>query len=169
MGDAPRKRPCRLVAARSNLRSCQAAACERVRFDGGLSRQSDLHVSMEAHLPDTALARDKITIRLHPADNVVVALRRLPAGTVLSGNITTTEPVPFGHKVAVAPIAPGDAVRKYGQVIGVATQPVPVGAHVHVHNLVMSDLRADAEVPDFWRRNEEPRSFRGYRRKDGRA
>ena len=124
---------------------------------------------MEAHLPDTALARDKATIRLHPADNVVVALRRLPAGTVLSGNVTTNEPVPFGHKVAVAPIAPGEAVRKYGQVIGVATQPVPVGAHVHVHNLVMSDQRADAEVPDFWRRNEESRSFRGYRRKDGRA
>src|SRR5213079_2553928 len=54
-------------------------------------------------------------------------------------------------------------------VIGVATQPIPAGAHVHVHNLVMSEQRADAEAPDFWRRNEEPRSFLGYRRKDGRA
>ena len=33
----------------------------------------------------------------------------------------------------------------------------------------MSEQRAEAEVPDFWRRNEEPRTFRGYRRKDGRA
>ena len=61
--------------------------------------------------------------RLHPADNVVVAVRRLPAGTILPGNVTTSEPVPFGHKVAIAAIAPGEAVRKYGQVIGVATQP----------------------------------------------
>src|SRR5205809_330470 len=45
---------------------------------------------MEAHLPDTALAHDKATIRLHPADNVVVALRRLPAGTVLSGGVITS-------------------------------------------------------------------------------
>ena len=124
---------------------------------------------MEARLSDTVLTRDKTAIRLHPADNVVVAVRRLPAGTVLPGDVTTREPVPFGHKVATAAIAPGSAVRKYGQVIGVATEPIPAGAHVHVHNLVMSEQRADAEVPDFWRRNEEPRTFRGYRRKDGRA
>jgi altronate hydrolase len=124
---------------------------------------------MEARLSDTGLTRDKTAIRLHPADNVVVAVRRLPAGTVLPGGVTTREPVPFGHKVATAAIAPGNAVRKYGQVIGVATQPIFAGAHVHVHNLVMSEQRADAEVPDFWRRNEEPRTFRGYRRKDGRA
>ena len=120
-------------------------------------------------MSDTVLTRDKTAIRLHPADNVVVAVRRLPAGTVLPGDVTTREPVPFGHKVATAAIAPGNAVRKYGQVIGVATQPIFAGAHVHVHNLVMSEQRADAEVPDFWRRNEEPRTFRGYRRKDGRA
>jgi len=43
--------------------------------------------------------------------------------------------VPFGHKVAVRDIAAGDAVRKYGQKIGVATHAIAAGSHVHVHNL----------------------------------
>ena len=112
---------------------------------------------------------DGAAIRLHPADNVTVAVRKLPAGTLLPDNVATRETIPSGHKIAMAPIAPGEAVRKYGQVIGVATQPIAEGAHVHVHNLVMSDQRADAELHEGWRRNEPPRSFRGYRRKDGRA
>jgi altronate hydrolase len=108
-------------------------------------------------------------IRLHPADNVAVAVCKLPAGTVLPNNVIAREPVPSGHKIAIAPIAPAEAVRKYGQVIGVATQAIPEGAHVHVHNLVMSEQRAEADVQEGWRRNERPRGFRGYRRKNGRA
>src|SRR6516162_6963401 len=111
-------------------------------------------LSTEACLPDTVLTRDAIAIRLHPADNVAVAVRKLPAGATLPGSIITREPVPSGHKVAVTAIAPGEAVRKYGQVIGVATQPIAAGGHVHVHNLVMSEQRSDAEVADIWRRNE---------------
>lgn len=42
--------------------------------------------------------------------------------------------IPFGHKVAVAPIAAGAAVIKYGHVIGHATADIPQGGHVHVHN-----------------------------------
>jgi len=108
-------------------------------------------------------------IRLHPADNVAVAVRRLPAGAAVANDVAAREPIPSGHKVAVAPIAAGEAVRRYGQVIGAATQPIPAGAHVHVHNLVMSQLRADPELREGWRRNEPPRSFWGYRRQNGRA
>jgi altronate hydrolase len=108
-------------------------------------------------------------IRLHPADNVAVAVRRLPAGAAVANDVAAREPIPSGHKVAVAPIAAGEAVRRYGQVIGAATQPIPAGAHVHVHNLVMSQLRAEPELREGWRRNEPPRSFWGYRRQNGRA
>ena len=65
------------------------------------------------------------TIRLHAADNVVIALADLPAGTVLpelGGPLAT--PVPRGHKVAVTPIAPGANVIRYGQIIGAATQAI---------------------------------------------
>ena len=148
--------------ARSHSHWAVMPACEPVGFDGGLSRLSHLHVSMEARLSDTVLTRDKTAIWLHPADNVVVAVRRLPAGTVLPGDVTTREPVPFGHKVATAAIAPGDAVRKYGQVIGVATQPIIAPALMCTCTIWRCRSSAPTRrLPDFWRRNEEPRTFRG--------
>jgi (2R)-sulfolactate sulfo-lyase subunit alpha len=45
------------------------------------------------------------------------------------------EAVPLGHKVALADLAPGDTVLKYGEDIGRIVAPVARGAHVHVHNL----------------------------------
>ncbi len=43
--------------------------------------------------------------------------------------------IPFGHKIAVAPMDAGGPVVKYGEVIGVATCPILPGQHVHVHNV----------------------------------
>jgi altronate hydrolase len=43
--------------------------------------------------------------------------------------------VPPGHKVATQAIAAGEAVRRYDQIIGHATQAIAPGQHVHVHNL----------------------------------
>ena len=120
-------------------------------------------------MSDTVQTRDTPVIRLHPADNVAIAVRRLPTGAAVANDVAAREPIPSGHKVAVAPIAAGEAVRRYGQVIGAATQSIPAGAHVHVHNLVMSQLRAEPELREGRRRNEPPRSFWGYRRQNGRA
>jgi arabinonate dehydratase len=110
-------------------------------------------------MSDTVRTRDTTVIRLHPADNVAIAVRRLPTGAAVANDVAAREPIPSGHKVAVAPIAAGEAVRRYGQVIGAATQPIRAGAHVHVHNLVMSQLRAEPELREGRRRNEPPRSF----------
>ncbi|HUO80568.1 MAG TPA: UxaA family hydrolase [Steroidobacteraceae bacterium] len=49
--------------------------------------------------------------------------------------LAVREPVPLGHKVALADLAPGDTVIKYGADIGRIVAPVAKGAHVHVHNL----------------------------------
>lgn len=43
--------------------------------------------------------------------------------------------VPFGHKLAVVRMNEGDSVIKYGQVIGLATEDIEVGSHVHTHNV----------------------------------
>ena len=111
-----------------------------------------------------------IAIRLHPDDNVVIASLNLAKDCRLADvAVTTLEPIPSGHKIATAKIAKGAPVRKYGQVIGAATADIAPGAHVHVHNLAMSELRADAETRERRRRNEEPRSFMGYRRANGRT
>jgi altronate hydrolase len=40
-------------------------------------------------------------------------------------------------------IAPGEAVRRYGQVIGFASQPIRAGQHVHTRNLAMGDFARD--------------------------
>ena len=80
-------------------------------------------------------------IRIHAADNVVIARRQLLGGTVLEGEgVTVVGLVPPGHKVATRAIAAGEAVRRYDQIIGTATQAIAPGQHVHTHNLSFSDF-----------------------------
>jgi (2R)-sulfolactate sulfo-lyase subunit alpha len=78
------------------------------------------------------------------ADHVGVAVRDLAAGETVSGQglhsgraftVTVRAAIPLGHKVALVARRPGETVLEYHEVIGVATQPIAVGDHVHVHNL----------------------------------
>ena len=72
-------------------------------------------------------------IRIHPADNVAVALSPVAAGTVFEG-VTAQEEIPQGHKMALRAIPAGQNVVKYGFAIGHATEDIAPGAWVHVHN-----------------------------------
>ncbi len=119
-------------------------------------------------MSEVATKPEPTVIRLNPADNVVVAASRIPAGAVVEG-VKALEAIPFGHKMAVRAIAAGEPVLKYGQAIGAATGAIAAGAHVHVQNLAVSDLRMAADVVRPALRNEPPRSFMGYRRADGRV
>jgi len=87
----------------------------------------------------------KLAIRLHPSDSVAVAMEAGAPGecfSVLSEQgaecdrveIASALPLPY-HKVALAEIAAGEAVLKYGQVIGLASAPIRRGEWVHLHNL----------------------------------
>ena len=74
-------------------------------------------------------------IRIHPDDNVAVALRDLKAGEQLSADglcVTAAEDIARGHKIALREIAEGEAVVKYGNPIGLARADIPAGAWVHV-------------------------------------
>ena len=51
--------------------------------------------------------------------------------------------VPYGHKIAVQPIAKGEHIVKYGEVIGAATRDIAEGEYVHVHNLEALRGRGD--------------------------
>ncbi len=76
-------------------------------------------------------------ILVYENDNVVVALKDLSAGDTIivqGQEISLKTDAPFGHKVAVKPIPPGDHVIKYGYPIGHATEPIEVGEWVHTHN-----------------------------------
>jgi altronate hydrolase len=85
------------------------------------------------------------TIRLHADDDVVIARQQLVAGTwVAEEGVQVSGLVPPGHKLAVRAIAAGQPVRRYGQVIGFASQAIRPGQHVHVHNLAMGSFDRDA-------------------------
>ncbi len=53
------------------------------------------------------------------------------------------EAIPFGHKFALRDIDQGGRIIKYGEVIGLATQPIQAGRHVHVHNIESCRGRGD--------------------------
>ena len=109
-------------------------------------------------------------IRLHPADNVVIALSDLGAGAQVEG-VTLPRPVPRGHKIAVRAIGPGETVIRYGQIIGAATGAISPGDHVHVHNLGMGAHTQDYAFAS--ERHPQPaagvREFMGYHRFDGKV
>ncbi len=112
-------------------------------------------------------------IRIHPADDVLIARRQLLGGTVLSEfGITVAGLVPPGHKLALRDIAAGAPVRRYNQIIGCATQPIAAGQHVHTHNLAFSSFArehspgADAQPTAYV---EAPATFDGIVRPDGRV
>jgi hypothetical protein len=73
-------------------------------------------------------------LRLHPDDNVLVAIAPLEPGAVVDG-LSVREPVPLGHKVAACALPRGTRVLKWGSPIGSTTVDVPAGAHVHLHNM----------------------------------
>ena len=114
-------------------------------------------------------------LRLHPADDVAVARTAIAAGTVLAGpggDLRAMDDVPAGHKIALRAIGAGTPVRKYGQVIGVATTDVEAGRHVHVHNLDMGDVHPAHGVGlDYvpTAPMSEPATFEGFVRADGRV
>ena len=53
--------------------------------------------------------------------------------------------IPYGHKVALTDIHPGEEGMKYGEAIGVATQEIAAGDYVHVHNMDSQRGRGDLE------------------------
>src|SRR5215472_18991700 len=86
----------------------------------------------------------RLTIRLNGADNVVVARADLLPGTEIPGQrVTSRSHVPAIHKLATAPVAAGEAVRKYNQIIGFATVAIAPGDHVHTHNVAMGNFARD--------------------------
>ena len=85
-------------------------------------------------------------IVISSGDNVATALEALEPGRVLpqaGGDVTVRDSIPRGHKVALTRIAPGAAVTKYGSSIGVATEEILPGAHVHTHNVSSTRGRGD--------------------------
>ena len=91
---------------------------------------------------------------LHPKDNVATALVDLAPGTVVEpepgdesagrlASVAARAAIPFGHKIALGPIARGQPVVKYGEVIGLALDDIAPGDHVHTHKVESQRGRGD--------------------------
>ena len=111
-------------------------------------------------------------------DDVGLVVSDLSQGTLIrtaAGVVAAIDNIPAGHKVAIRAIAASAPVHKYGEVIGVAREDIPPGAHVHVHNLGVGQTTGSAapfrSKPAAWIPPAEPTRdrFLGYRRADGRA
>ena len=89
--------------------------------------------------------------QIKPEDNVATLLddaggERIEITGAAPGEITLREPIESGHKVALADLAAGAPIVKYGHVIGVARAPIRRGDWVHLHNLAS---QYDARSGDF--------------------
>ena len=108
---------------------------------------------------------------LHPKDNVGLALTKIKENSSLNNVIAQTN-IPAGHKIALIEIQKGEAIRKYNQTIGFASQTIHAGDHVHTHNI---EFRSFERLPEVGvvqnKKHKQIKSanFQGYVRSNGKV
>ena len=113
-------------------------------------------------------------LRLNPADNVLIAIDAVAKGETAPEGITARDRIMKGHKMASAPIATGEPVLKFGQIIGFAKSDIARGDWVHEHNTGMHDFDRDYAFAQDARQEEilpldRQATFQGYRRANGKV
>jgi altronate hydrolase len=117
----------------------------------------------------------KRLLRLHASDNVAVAATQaVEKGDQTSEGMKALERIGKGHKMATVPIKTGEAVRKFGQIIGFAKTDISAGAWVHEHNIGMGALSHDYAFAQGAHEEAilplgKQATFMGYRRANGRV
>ncbi|WP_460609149.1 UxaA family hydrolase [Hymenobacter terrigena] len=116
-------------------------------------------------------------LRIHPADNVLVALQDLAAQTTVrfeGDTIVLQEDIPAKHKFFITDMHPGDEMRMYGVLVGKAQTAIPKGGRMTTQNTVHAaeayayrGSTSEWQAPDVAR--FQRRTFNGYRRPDGRV
>ena len=124
-----------------------------------------------------SVPRPALALRLGPTDSVAVLTTDVASGAQVRVDremIRAIQDIARGHKIALRPIAAGDPVLKYGQIIGFATATVSTGEHVHLHNMEFRTF-VRAHVPGAGAKTTElvaesdRISFDGIVRADGRV
>ena len=119
----------------------------------------------------------KTILKVHPDDNIIVALKNFSAGEILTFNgetITLVEDIPSKHKFAEKEFSKGDIITMYGTTVGKALISIPRGARISTENVVHSSKeyniqnnKIEWESPDISRFKN--RTFQGYYRADGKV
>lgn len=122
----------------------------------------------------------KQIIRIHPQDNVAVALQDLQKGTTIDADghpLALVTDIPAGHKVALRDIGAGDDIIKYGFPIGHARHPIAAGAFLDHHDIATNlqgelnydTIHTDPAFVSAWAADatHDTLTFSGYLRADG--
>ncbi|MDB5023674.1 MAG: altronate dehydratase [Mucilaginibacter sp.] len=114
-------------------------------------------------------------IRIHPRDNVLVALGDLGQGTLIEfegQSFNLTGPVAAKHKFAINALHPDDSIFMYGVLVGKATKNIPRGGLISTENIhhASSEFHLGKRKLD-WQQPDTSkfagRTFMGYHRADG--
>jgi len=121
------------------------------------------------------MSTQQIVLKVHPDDNVLVALANLlkDEKVVFEGaTYTMEETVKAKHKFATVDLAPGDSIIMYGVLVGKAQQPIRKGGLISTSNVkhAASDFNV-GERHTQWAKPDasafKGRTFNGYHRADG--
>ena len=113
-------------------------------------------------------------IKVHEDDNVAIIVNSngLPAGTTFENGLTLLEHVPQGHKVALVDLAQDAPIMRYGEVIGLAVEPIAKGRWIEESKVRLPEAPALATLPLATKVPAslpplEGYTFEGYRNADG--
>ncbi len=119
----------------------------------------------------------QLVLKVHPKDNVLVALTSLSKGAVVSYNgeeFTLQEDIPAKHKFFTQDMKTGDAIIMYGVLVGKAQLNIAKGSRMSTENTKHAaepydyrNAKFEWQAPDVSR--FKGRTFNGYHRNDGRV
>ncbi|QSW88581.1 altronate dehydratase [Flavobacterium endoglycinae] len=121
------------------------------------------------------MAAQKKLIKVHPTDNVAVALVNLTAGEVIDfegESVTIESDVKMKHKIAMVPFNIGDRIIMYGVLVGKASARIERGGLLSTENVKHESDKVTGKTEtigwtapnvDKWK----DRTWQGYHREDG--
>jgi altronate hydrolase len=117
----------------------------------------------------------EIFLRIHPHDNVLVALQNLEQGTQITfeGNtFTLADRIAAKHKFAINELKTGQEIYMYGVLVGKTTSTIPQGGLLSTQNVHhasdgfhLGERKLSWHQPDT--RSFDSKTFNGYHRADG--
>lgn len=119
-----------------------------------------------------------MVLKLHPNDNIIIALRDIPKGKGVIWNeeiFISTEYIPAKHKFAALDFEVGDLILMYGIIVGKAVLPISKGSLIHTGNIVHESEKFSSRTANTYdyKPLQAPkwagRTFNGYHRSDGRV
>ena len=120
--------------------------------------------------------RGAVVIKTSPNDNVAIVANPtgLKRGAIVLTGIVLEEDIPMGHKVALQTLKEGEAVIRYGQIIGFANQTIEKGSWINENNISLPQPPKLEDIP--YTKKDFPipaplegYTFQGYKNADGSA